>query len=338
MAGVSTATVSRVLNDKAIGNMRQETYERIKRIITATRYSPNPMAAALRSGATRAIGVILPNSINPYYAQLGKWIEDVAFRHGFLTLLCNSDSDADREKAYINLLVAQRVSGILFCSTALTGGEISAIATDKLRVILLDEKVEDYEGNIVMGDDFTGGFKGAEYLYSLGHSRLLVITGPPHLSSNIARLGGIRQHFKARGADLDDRCVVRGAFTFESGYRAVTDSLQNGVEFSAVFALNDLMAFGAMSALKNGGLAVPGDVSVLGYDNVYIDEFLPPRLSSVATPFDQIATEAIDMVIRNRDEPRSVARDQTSRRLIEPSLVVRETCAKVQDHDASRRT
>ncbi len=329
MAGVSTATVSRVLNEKAIGNMRQETYERIKRIISATHYSPNPMAAALRSGATRVVGVILPNSINPYYAQLGKWIEDVAFKNGFLTLLCNSDSDVDREKAYINLLVAQRVSGILFCSTALTGEEISAIATNKLRVILLDEKLEDYDGNMVVGDDYTGGFKGAEYLHSLGHKNILIVTGPSHLSSNIARIGGIRQYCKMHDIDFNEWHVTRGEFTFESGYRAVSDALRSELRFTAVFALNDLMAFGAIGALRAAQVSVPNDVSVLGYDNVYIDEFLPPRLSSVATPFDRIANEAVNLVIRDRDTESINASDQNSRILVEPSIVIRETCIRL---------
>lgn len=326
MAGVSTATVSRVLNEKAIGNMRPETYERIKRIIDATKYSPNPMAAALRSGNTRVIGVILPSSINPYYAQLGRWIEQVAFRNGFLTLVCNSDSDIDREKAYINLLIAQRVSGILFCSTALSGNEISAIATDKLQVILLDEQVDSYDGNLIIGDDYTGGYKGAQYLHSLGHEDIFVITGPSHLGSTSARVNGVRQYYRMSGRELDGRYIATGAFTFDSGFRAVQEALDSGLRFTAVFALNDLMAFGAMNALRNAGLDVPTQVSVLGYDNVFIDEFLPPRLSSVATPFDKIANEAIQLVIRNRDE--TAARDQNSRILIEPSLVIRETCAE----------
>ncbi|MBD3305267.1 LacI family DNA-binding transcriptional regulator, partial [candidate division KSB3 bacterium] len=115
MANVSTATVSRVLNNKAVGNMRPETCTRIQKIIEETGYTPHALASSLRKGLSHVVGVILPDNVNPYYAQLGKAVENECFRNGYLTLICNSNSDVNREKDYIKHLTSQRVAGILLC-------------------------------------------------------------------------------------------------------------------------------------------------------------------------------------------------------------------------------
>jgi len=177
IANVSVATVSRVLNDKAAGNMKLETCERIKKIIEETNYTPHALAADLRTGLLKVIGVIFPSNVNPYYAQLGRAIENECFHSGYLTFICNTDSNVNKEKDYIKLLTSQRVSGIILCSTGLTNQEIEDISTRRIKVVLLDEEIDNFEGDVVIGNDFYGGYIGARYLLGLGHKNILVIMG-----------------------------------------------------------------------------------------------------------------------------------------------------------------
>jgi len=319
MAGVSTATVSRVINNKAVGNMKRETFERIKKIIEATDYRPDALAAGLRRGSTNLIGVILPDTVNPYYAQLGSFIGREAFRHGFLTLVCNSAAETAREKDYVKHLISQRVAGILLCSTGLPAKELEPLLLAKSRVILLDEDVEDFDGNAVIGDDYLGGWKGADYLHSLGHSEILVIIGPEKLNSVRNRLRGFCDFKDKRtgGCDLD--LVVSGDFTIESSYRELSAALGKGLKATAVFAFNDLMAIGAIKALMDKGYRVPQDMSVLGYDNIFIDELMNPKITTVATPLDLLAEKAVRLIVEGADR-------KGEKLLLEPKILVRDSC------------
>ena len=321
MAGVSTTTVSRVLNGKAPGNMSRETYEKVMRVVELTGFAPNPVASSLRSGSSKVIGVILPSSTNPYYAQLGSYIENEAYNNGHLIFVCNSNSDVARERSYIDTLRNHRVSGILLCSTGLTSREIQGLRESNTRCVLLDEEVGDYPGDIVVGDDFRGGRMGAEYLYRLGHRDILVILGPEQLSSTRNRLAGFRSFFSSV-ADAR-HAIANGDFTIQSGYVAVNEKLP-GTPFTAVFSFNDLMAIGAIHALQRGGVKVPGDVSVLGYDNIFIDHYVSPGITTVSTPLDELARIAVAMVIRRPAAPVAAV----GRRSIPPRIIERESCAR----------
>ena len=324
MAGVSTTTVSRVLNGKAPGNMSHDTFEKVTRIVTLTGYAPNPVASSLRSGSSRVIGVILPSSTNPYYAQLGSFIENEAYNNGHLIFVCNSNSDVGRERRYIETLKNHRASGILLCSTGLTGQEIRTLREENTRCVLLDEEVGDYQGDIVLGDDFNGGRMGAQYLYDLGHREILVILGPEHLSSTKNRLAGFLSFF----ATIPEakNTIANGDFTIQSGYVAVNEKLGR-VPFTAVFSFNDVMAIGAIHALQTNGARVPDNVSVLGYDNIFIDPYVSPGITTVSTPLDELARIAVAAVIHNPSQPDV----PLGRRSILPRLIERESCGRAAD-------
>ncbi len=321
MAGVSATTVSRVLNGKAPGNMSRETLEKVTRIVELTGYAPNPVASSLRSGSSKVIGIVLPSSTNPYYAQLGSFIENEAYNNEHLIFVCNSNSDVARERRYIEALKNHRVSGILLCSTGLTSQEIQGLREENARCVLLDEEVKDYQGDIVVGDDWSGGRMGAEYLYGLGHREILVILGPEQLSSTKNRLAGFLSFF----ASIPDakNTITNGDFTIQSGYVAVSEKLRRA-PFTAVFSFNDLMAIGAIHALQTSGARVPADVSVMGYDNIFIDPYVSPGITTVSTPLDELARTAVAAVIHNPSQP-AVA---LGRRTILPRIIERESCGQ----------
>jgi LacI family transcriptional regulator len=319
MAGVSVATVSRVLNDQAVGNMRPETHERILKIIEKTNYTPDALAAGLRKGLAKVIGVILPNNVNPYYAQLNRAVVDECYASGYLTLACNTDYDVEREKEYLRLLTGQRVTGILLCATGFRCDELHKVLPQDVPVILLDEELEDFEGDVVIGNDVMGGYLGARYLRDLGHRRILVITGPQGLSSNKRRLKGFMDYFAERGEPADRELVVEGDFTLEGAYRTLSGILGGDIDFTAIFTFNDLMAFGVMKALGERGYRVPADISVMGYDNIFMDDLVTPRLTTVATPFEELGRRSVCMLF---DGTGGAPRKE----MIDPRLIVRESC------------
>ncbi len=173
MANVSTATVSRFLNKKHKGNMSHETYRKIEKVIQETRYVPHAIASGLRTGLTKVIGIVVPDNVNPYYAQLGHSIENACFQAGYSALICNTDQNVEKERKYLRLLMGQRVTGIILCSTGLKSEEIEdSAARDVTRVVLVDEAVEGFDGPLVIADDYKGGYTGMEYLYGLGHEKV----------------------------------------------------------------------------------------------------------------------------------------------------------------------
>ena len=201
--------------------------------------------------------------------------------------------------------------------SGLPGKEIESLVSAKSRVILLDEDVEDFEGNVVIGDDYLGGWKGAEYLHSLGHCEILLIIGPEKLSSIRNRLRGFCDFEGRWKGGLHQ--VVDGDFTIESSYRETCGVLSGGLKATAVFAFNDLMAIGAIRALTDNGYRVPQDISVLGYDNIFIDELMKPKITTVATPLDSLAEKAVRMIVEG------VAK-RGEKLLLEPKILVRDSC------------
>ncbi|HEB31692.1 MAG TPA: LacI family transcriptional regulator [Spirochaetes bacterium] len=326
LAGVSTATVSRVLNKKEKGNMRKATCERIKRIIKQTGYTPHALASGLRKGLSNVIGVILPDNVNPYYAQLGKAVENECFNNGYLTLFCNTNSDRKREAAYIKHLTGQRVSGILLCSTGLTGKEIRELVPDTINVILMDEELEDFSGDVVIGDDYKGGYEGARYLYNLGHADILIITGPEKRSSTENRLRGFLDFISETGMVCDERYIMRGDYNLRTAYNIVKEALIKKLRFSVVFAFNDLMAIGVIKAISENNLSVPQDVSVLGYDNIFIDDLTNPSITTVATPFEDLGRIAVKRLLERIDSESK----RGERILLQPTLIVRESCCQLK--------
>jgi len=326
MAGVSTATVSRVINNKDAGNMRPETRERILSIIKETMYSPNPLASGLRHGHSKVIGMVMPSNINPYYSRLGNLMENEAFKNGYLLLLCNSHYNVERERTYLNLLKLQRVTGvILCCGPELTKKDIDMVGLEKNRLILVDDYIEGYDGPSVIVNDFEGGKKGAGYLFGLGHSNILIITGPEDLDSS-RRFKGVLSAYQEWDVPFNSKLVCKGDYSIDSAKKAVSEAIGRNLEFTAVFAFNDMMAIGAIATLRHYGLNVPGDISVIGYDDIPLAELYAPEITTIAASSDEMVQHAFSMIMANEDENEEIESDNI---VIDPQLIIRKSCRHI---------
>ncbi len=321
-ARVSTATVSRVINNKHQGNVSQATCLRIQAIVKESGYVQHAIASGLRTGLSKVVGIVVPDNVNPYYAQLGSAIENACFQAGYTALICNTNREIEREKRYMRLLSSQRVAGIILCSTGLTREDIQNAVQGITQVVLVDESVAGFDGAVIIGDDCRGGRLGMEYLYSLGHEEILIVTGPMNLSSAQERLKGALQCAAEHGRTVPPDRIVNASYTIESAYGVIRRILQQKApRFTAIFSHNDLMAIGAMKALDEHGRKVPEDVSVLGYDNIFLNDIVKPALTTVETPIKELGVRSFKLIT----DPQETA-PPGRQILLAPRLVVRDSC------------
>ncbi|MDK2928319.1 MAG: LacI family transcriptional regulator [Bacillota bacterium] len=314
-AGVSVATVSRVLNRS--GYVKAETYQRVIAAIRKLHYVPNGVARSMVRGNTRTIGLILPDITNPYFPMLARGVEDAATAQGYLVILCNTDNNPDTEAMYLAMLREKCVDGLVYVSAAPRADHVQEFA-QVLPVVWVDRPPVGVAGDVVAGDDFLGGYLATRHLISLGRRRIAFISGPPGLMTSEERERGYRLAHKEAGLVPEDTLTAHGDFKFESGRRAMAEILGR-TRPDALFAANDLMALGALEVILAAGCRVPEDIAVVGYDNIVFARLAKPALTSVEQPSYLIGLTACEVVLER------IARRElpVQKKLFKPTLVVR---------------
>jgi LacI family transcriptional regulator len=314
-AGVSVATVSRVLNHS--GYVKEETYQKVIAAIRRLNYVPNGVARSMVKGSTRTIGLILPDITNPYFPMLARGVEDAAITQGYLVILCNTDNNPDTEAMYLSMLREKCVDGLVYVSSSSSTDHVREFARH-LPVVWVDRMPVGVEGDVVAGDDLLGGYLATRHLLSLGRRRIAFIAGPDGLMTAEERERGYRLALKEAGLVPEDELMARGDFQFASGRRAMTEILGR-TRPDALFASNDLMALGAMEVIAEAGYRIPGDIAVVGYDNIMFARLAKPPLTTVEQPSYLIGVTACEVAmerIARRELP-------VQKKLFKPTLVVR---------------
>ncbi|MFL5751273.1 MAG: LacI family DNA-binding transcriptional regulator [Chloroflexota bacterium] len=279
-AGVSTATVSRVLTGR--GRARPETRDRVVAAARDLGYRPSGVARSLRQRATRTIGLIVTDIENPFFPQLVRAVEDAARELGYAILLCNADDDPERESGYLELLVDRWVDGIVIAASSLGARHREWLSDAPLPIVLVNTEERDVGVATIASDNRAGGAIAATHLLGLGHRRFGVVTAPPRNVDGPARLEGTRVALAAGGIDDDAISVAAGDAGVAGGERAAADLLRRDAAITAIVAYNDLMAIGAMRAVRAAGRRVPDDVSVVGFDDVDLAAYVDPPLTTIA--------------------------------------------------------
>ena len=300
-AGVAPCTVSRVLNGHDAEHMRPETKERILASIRELDYTPVKAAQRLRRQRTHALGILVPDITNLYFALLIRGVESVAFEHGFTSLICDSSHDGRRESRYLEMLLAEDAEGVLLVPS----GRVDVSALRRLvgrgvRIMLVDRRIEGFP--VVEANNRGASRALAEHLLGLGYRHMAYISGPADVSTAQDRLHGFRDALDAAGRGLVT--TERGAFTFESGFDAARRVLRRD-KVDAIVAANDLMAFGVLRAIEEEGLSVPRDIGVAGFDHVPhvpYATFLRPELTTVDVPVHEMGREAARRLLDGVDE------------------------------------
>lgn len=320
-AGVSVTTVSHVINQT-----RPVSDELRQRVLAAMRelgYQPNRLARSLRRGQTHTIGMIIPDNANPFFAEMARGVEDTSFENGYSLILCNSDGDLDKELLYTNVLIEKRVDGILFVAAGLSTDRILDLQTQKTPLVVVDRDLPDSAVDSVLTDNAQGGRLATQHLIDLGHRRIACIAGPSDVTPSADRITGYRQAMSEGGIPIDEALIVRGDFRYDSAYQASVQLLKRNDPPTAIFACNDLMAVAVMRAALEQGWQIPGDLSVVGFDDVRLAAFANPPLTTIAQPKYEMGAVAAKMLLarmRNHERP-------AHRRVFETRLVVRRSTA-----------
>lgn len=293
-ANVSPSTVSRVIGGKI--PVAEETKNRVLAAIAELHYRPNVIAQGLKGISTKTIGLVIPNVRSLVFPAAIRAIEDVAKKNGYVVVLCNTDEDFEQEKFYIETLRSRLVDGFIF-STARPGAQnILDLETEGFPVVLLLRQLE-RRVNAVVLDNFNSSYQAVKYLISRGLSKIGLINGSLELTLYQERFAGYKRALEEAGLPLPEKAIIHGIVGGEDAYLATTRILQTGVSVDSFFATNDPKALGAMRAVKDQGLSIPGDISIMGFDNLDIAPLLDPPLTTVAQPFYEMGAKACERLI-----------------------------------------
>jgi LacI family transcriptional regulator len=318
-ANVSIATVSRVMNNKA-DDIREETKQRVLNVIKEHDYQPNSIARSMVTKKTATIGLIIPDIRNPFFPELVRGVEDFSKINNYSVILCNSDGDIEREKEYLNLMKEKSVDGVIY--TYAYGGFddcIDEILNNKIPIVLLDRSRDDEKFSRVSIDNEKAGYIATKHLIELSHENIGCITGPDYIMGSRDRLKGYKSALKEAGLAINQAFIKTGDYQMEGGYLAAKELLKEN-RVTAIFAFNDLMAFGVYQAAQEFGLTIPDDLSVVGFDNIKYNQLLQPKLTTIEQPtyrMGQLATEILLNQIKNNKN------NQIDSIYLEPNLIIR---------------
>ncbi|MEP7355820.1 MAG: LacI family DNA-binding transcriptional regulator [Anaerolineales bacterium] len=325
-AGVSVATVSHVVNDTHY--VTPELHQRVFSAITALNYQPNNLARALSQKAIPLLALVVPDISNPYWSAVARAVQDYTDPHDYSVIVCSSDGQPEREARFLRS-VSGWVSGLILHPYHLTSEHVNRLSSQSVPVVILGDfatsEKQPAHWDQVTSNNLGGARMAVEHLIGLGHRRIAFIEGSADTPSSQKRLAGYRSSMEQAGLTVDEQWVVPGNYTHAGGRRAMATLLDLPQPPTAVFCANDLSAFGALDAAHMRGRQVPGDISVVGFDDVDEAALASPPLTTVSQPPRLVGTVIAETLIerlRGRTEP--------ARRAIQGALVIRQSTAALR--------
>lgn len=322
-AGVSLATASRALNgsERKVG---AKLVERVRASAAVLDYTPNAQAQAMARGRTNVIGLVVHDIADPYFASIAAGVIEAADEQGLLVTLASTGRSASREVQYVANLRAQRAQAVIIAGSRETetsrkgplGQELGAFENAGGRVVMISQHRLDTDTIVI--ENQSGARDLAKALVALGYRRHAVLAGPPSLLTAVDRVNGYRRGLSAHGVSVDPAHVITGAFTRDGGYAAVEQLLPHLEQIDCIFAVNDVMAVGAIAGLHDHNVSVPGDVALAGFDDIATLRDVTPRLTTVAVPLTDIGGQALRLVLQESGP-------QTRIRRVKGTVIIRDS-------------
>lgn len=322
-AKVSASTVSRVLNGTA--PVAEETKRRVLDAVAELSYRPNAFARSLATNRSGGIGVSVNDLGSPYFGAMLRGIEAEVEAEGMHVVVSSGHADRLKERRAVDFLLERRPDALIVHLEATPDLELLDLMGTSIPVVLIGRHLADVSARCVFLDNETGGESATRFLVDNGHRRIAHIAGPLSFPDSRDRLQGYRRALERSGLEYDEQLVVEADFLEEGGYQAVKRLLARETPFSALFSANDQMAAGAFQALREAGLRIPDDVSVMGYDDVLFARYLSPGLTTIRQPLAEMgqaaARIALDVLAGKETEVNHK---------FEPQLVVRESVRQLK--------
>ena len=324
-AGVAPITVSRCINNS--GYCSLETRARVEAAILELGFVPNRLASGLRSKRTNTLALVLTDITNPYFTTIARGVEDMASEAGYMVIFCNTDESVSKEQMYVHMLLEKRVDGIMLVPAQSTLDSVDLIQKHNTPLVVLDRRVPDVKTDVVRCDSERGAYELTRLLLSLGHREIAILNGPKGVSTADDRLSGYRRALAEAGIAGFAGLEFFGSFNQESGYEMTHKALAGTPGLTALFATNNIIAFGALRALQEIGLHVPGDIAMVGFDDLPPALVTFPFLTVAAQPAYEMGKKAIEILLKKLG---GGASDQYQEIVLPAEIVIRQSSGQMR--------
>jgi len=304
-AGVAPITASRAISNS--GYVSAGTRARVLRAAAELNYVPNMLANSLRSNRTQTLAFVLSDISNPFWTTVARGIEDEASRRGFTVIYCNTDGGEEKQAQYVSMLLRRRVDGVLLVPASSSADSLRALQAQDVKVVVLDHVLQDVQADVVRGASAEGARSLVNHLIDLGHRRIALLTGPAELFTAHARALGYCAALQAAHIAVDDRLMLYGSYTVESGAALTESILQLQPPPTAIFAANNFLAAGALRTLYRHGLRVPEAMSLASFDDLPFEYLLNPFLTVVKQPAYELGSTAARLLLQRILHPDDTA-------------------------------
>ncbi|BCS97045.1 LacI family transcriptional regulator [Desulfoluna limicola] len=325
-AGVSTSTVSHVLNGTRY--VSKEITGKVMQAVEALNYRPSSIARSLKVNKTGTIGMLVNTSTNPFYAEVVHGVEKRCFERGYTLFLCNTEGDIHRMEAHLRALEEKRVDGLLLMCSETDNAVFDLFATYRHTPIVVTDWGPPSENmDRIQDNSHHGGALATNHLIENGHTAIGCVTGPLNKQISLERLDGFTQAMDRAGLPVNKEWIIAGDFGCEGGVFAMNKLLALPTRPTALFVCNDMMALGVINVASRAGLSIPGDLSIVGYDDIFISRYMAPPLTTIHQPKAKLGAMAVDTLLDR------ISRQHEGGTLIriEPHLVERDSVRNCKD-------
>lgn len=322
LAGVSVATVSRVLNGDEV--VKEKTKTKVLDAIKKLNYKPNRVAQRLRTTrkTSKLVGLLIPDIQNPFYVDVIRGIEEYAYANNAAVIIGNFSQDEKKEKLYLDILKSESVDGFVVAPSNEKDQYVKQLIQDGFPIVCIDRGLKDVDVDLVKVDNQQGVFKAIEHLIKLGHKRIGFVVGNPSIPTSQERLDGYHQAMKQYGIEIDPTLLLGEKSDYESGTRLTARLLDLENPPTAIFTGNNLLTLGALEVINQRGQRIPEDVAIIGFDDVYWANSLNPPLTAVRQPGFEIGKKAMELLMQRIQSPDAATLDV----IFKTELMVRKSC------------
>ncbi|MNJ51426.1 HTH-type transcriptional repressor PurR [compost metagenome] len=300
---------------------------KVEAAIAELDYVPSAVARSLKARSTATIGLLVPNSVNPYFAELARGIEDGCERKGYCVILCNSDDNPQKQRSYLRVLLEKRIDGLIVASVGEDSDLLDSLAAVRTPMVIVDRALEGVEADIVRIDHEQGAYLATRHLLDLGHRDIACIGGPDNTSVAQLRLAGFERALAEAGVAVAPERILSSDFTSLGGYAAAARLLE-GERPTAIFAGNDMIGIGVLRAAAERNICVPSELSVIGFDDIQLSRYVFPALTTVGQSIRELGESAAALLLSRIAQPLRGAPEQ---RIVAPKIVLRESTAPRPD-------
>ncbi len=317
-AGVSQATVSRVINGTS--RVSHDKKLKVEKAIKELGYRPNSIAQALASSRTGSVGIVVPELGGPFYSDILHCLEENLRRFGYHAIVTAGSNTEQGQRESVEFLLGRRVDALILHVQLLSDDYLISLEEQGIPVVLVNRFIPEMSRSCIDIDNELGGKLATQYLLQKGHTEIACITGPLEKSDARGRLQGYRRALEDAGLEYNEALVSEAGFTEETGVVATKKLLKRDCRFTAIFASNDHMAFGAFEVLREAGYSIPDDVSLVGFDDNIFARYLTPALTTINFPIEQMSIEAVQLTLQKLNKNK-----QDVNFKLNPALVVRDS-------------